>query len=188
MRIDRDAEACTRCHIDGDPATLEIDNHFILHNEQYGDLSQSKHNALDCVECHNPHSGVNAPRQAEQPTTKVQCQDCHWAEAANQKVEQHRTGNIACIECHMPRLIQVAQGDFMAYSGDMRTHVVAIDPTRLGQFAGEFAPEPEIFSPISLDTACRSCHTQGRGFVKTDEQMLAAASGYHDRPEPTTTP
>lgn len=179
MRIDRDAEACTRCHVDGDPNALPVANGFIQHHEQYGDLSQSKHNALDCVTCHDPHTGVNAPRQAGEPTTQVQCQDCHWEQAANQKNESHVAGNIQCVECHMPRLIQSAWGEPTFYSGDMRSHVVAIDAARLGQFT----TDGEIISPISLDYACRHCHTQGRGFSKTDEELLAGASGYHDRTE-----
>jgi hypothetical protein len=73
----------------------------------------------------------------------------------------------------MPRLIQVGSANPQAFTGDMRTHVVAIDSLRANQFNedGTLAT-----GQISLDYACRHCH----GVSKPDAELITAATGYHD--------
>ncbi|MCC6955328.1 MAG: hypothetical protein IT316_00955 [Anaerolineales bacterium] len=179
MKIDRDAGACEKCHSRGSGDGLVVSNGFIQHGGSYGDLFQGKHVVLDCVICHDPHSGVVQNRSKGQATTRVTCDQCHQAQRGQHKVAPHASLNLACIECHMPRLIQVAWGDPERFKADFRTHAVTIDPTQISQFAetdGALLPE------IGLDYACRHCHGGGFASVKTDEELLAAAAGYHSTP------
>jgi hypothetical protein len=182
MRIERDAEACTGCHMRGADVSLDVRDGFIQHHDQYGDLFQSKHMILDCVTCHDPHTGVVQLRKDGLPTTSVQCQDCHYEEAKTQNNERHAVMRMACTECHMPRLIQSATGDAAKFTGDIRTHVVAIDATQIGQMSED---GQTMLTHIGLDFACRHCHGAGIGAPKTDEELLAAAAGYHT---PVSTP
>jgi hypothetical protein len=159
-------------------------NGLISHDAGYVDLFQGKHAALDCVVCHDPHSGVVQLRQTEQETTQIACQNCHFSEAQNYKLEPHPR---QCVVCHMPHLIQNAEGDPERYTGDLRTHMVSIDPTQIGQFAEDGVT---LLPQLSLETTCRHCHVPaGDGFAapKTDEELLEAAVNYH-LPPPTSAP
>jgi hypothetical protein len=81
----------------------------------------------------------------------------------------------------MPKLTKSALGDAERFSGDIRTHMMAIDPDQIGQFSEDGS---EALSQLSLDFACRSCHSDGGdGTVKTDEELIQAATGYHT-PQP----
>jgi formate-dependent nitrite reductase cytochrome c552 subunit len=170
MVVDRDSELCGECHLRGDPTQVDAKGGFIKHHEQYEEQLQSKHVALDCVTCHDPHAGVVQLRQAGEPTTRLQCENCHFEEARNQS-EVHKAVGVQCIDCHMPRIVKSAWGDPEKYTGDIRSHLMAIDPEQEGQFTedGKLA-----LSQISLDFACRHCHREGgKATPKTD---------YHARP------
>lgn len=72
------------------------------------------------------------------------------------------------------------------FSGDLRTHRVAIDPEQIKQVSEDGTT---ILPQIGLDSACRHCHNpEGLGKVLTDEELMAAAAGYHDPNKPTPTP
>jgi hypothetical protein len=189
MRIERDSEACTQCHIqDGD---YQVSDGFISHHEQYGDLPQGKHALLDCVDCHNPHSGVKFPNQANQPATQAECANCHGDQARNQKVARHVELNVPCQECHMPHLIQSAWANPDLSSGDMRTHRLVIDPTRIEQFypaTDAEGNEVQLSSDqISLNFACRHCHIPGTSVARDDQTLVDAAFDYHQKPEAAPT-
>jgi predicted CXXCH cytochrome family protein len=181
MLVERDSALCRQCHTYVPTAALVIKNGFIQHSDQYGDLSQSKHQILDCLTCHDPHSGVVQLRLAGQQTTRLLCQDCHYIEAQFQNIPNHVAANIGCTDCHMPHLIQSGSANAQSFTGDMRTHVVAIDPRRISQFNedGSLAS-----GQISLDFACRHCH----GSTKSDAELMAAAYRYHAIPTPQQTP
>ena len=188
MQITRDAEACEQCHRRNEGLPVEGNAGLIDHHEQYQDLDQGKHNVLECVDCHDPHSGVEQQRQAGLPTTRTQCVSCHFQQAKYQNNEIHVAMGVACIECHMPYMIKTAWGDGEQFRGDFRTHRVAIDSSQIEQFetiTSEDGSEAQIALPqIGLNFACRQCHGSGRGSPKTDEELVAAATGYHDRPTP----
>jgi len=79
----------------------------------------------------------------------------------------------------MPRVTRSALGDANSFTGDLRTHVMAIDPFQIGQFSADGS----ISLPqISLDFACRHCHVNGTGTEKPDEVLIQAADGYHIPP------
>ena len=177
MKIDRDAKACADCHSNGTVGMVEASDGFINNHQQYDELFQSKHAVLDCVQCHDPHVGVEQLRQAGEQTVLTTCENCHFQEDKVQNNDIHARINVKCVDCHMPRITQNAVGNPAAFSADMRTHLMAIDPDQLGQFNedGTIA-----LSQVSLDFACRSCHNaNGDATVKTDEELIAGAKGYH---------
>ncbi len=179
MEIDRDAELCGQCHLRGAPEAVNASGGFIKHHEQYEELFQSKHITLDCVVCHDPHVGVIQLRQAEEQTTRTQCENCHFEEAKYQNSDVHPSVT-ECIDCHMPRVTKSAVGDAEKFTGDIRTHTMGIAPDQIGQFTEDGS---EALSEIGLDFACRSCHSDaGIATAKSDDQLVEVALGYHDRP------
>lgn len=186
MRLDRDSEACGACHVRGGSEEVNASDGFIQHHEQYEELFQGKHITLDCVVCHDPHEGVIQLRQAGEQTTRTACENCHFAQTQPTKNEKH--GRVECIDCHMPKVSKSALGDPETFTGDLRTHLMAIDPQQVGQFNEDGTV---ALSQLSLDFACRSCHSpNGTAVDKTDEELIEMATDYHTppvvaTPEPT---
>lgn len=180
MKVDRDSESCGSCHRRGDTTIVDASGGFIKHHEQYEELFQGKHVTIDCVVCHDPHAGVVQLRQEGVQTTRTTCENCHHDMARNRENEIHSRGD--CIDCHMPKVTKSALGDPEIYTGDVRTHLMAINPTLASQFSedGTFSA-----SELALDFACRSCHnstTDSFASNKTDEELIEAATGYHNPP------
>jgi predicted CXXCH cytochrome family protein len=175
MLVQTDSSLCRECHEYVPTAALDVKNGFIQHSDQFGDLSQSKHQVLTCLACHDPHSGVVQSQVAGQQTTKLLCQDCHWQEAEFQNNPNHVTNNVGCTDCHMPHLIQSGSANIQSFTGDMASHVMAIDPRKVSQFNedGSLAT-----GQVSLDYACRHCH----GTLLSDTELQSAASNYHAIP------
>ena len=178
--VDRDAAQCGKCHYRGAPEAVDASGGFIKHHEQYEELFQSKHLALDCVDCHDPHAGVIALRKAGEQTTRTQCENCHFNEAKYQASATMKEA-VACIDCHMPRVTKSAVGNAAKFTGDIRTHLMAIDPTQASQFSedGKFT-----LSQLSLDFACKSCHVEdGIALTYNDALLKKYAYNYHARPD-----
>ncbi len=174
MRLDRDSAACGECHFRGIPEELDAADGLIQHNEQYEELFQGKHATLDCVQCHDPHVGVIQLRETDaERTTRIECQDCHYQEAENLKLSLHVRD---CVTCHMPRITMNAVGDPGLYTGDMRTHLMAINPNQIEQFDAEGT---ESLSEVGLNFACRQCHNGELASVKSDRELILTATGYH---------
>ena len=96
-----------------------------------------------------------------------------------QKSEIHQAA-AECIDCHMPRVTKSAVGNVEMFTGDIRTHMMAIDPDQIAQFTEDGL---QALSQLGLDFACRHCHIDGGiATPKTDEALTAMALGYHDRP------
>jgi hypothetical protein len=178
--IDRSAEQCGECHIRGAVEEVNASGGFIRHHEQYEELFQSKHLVIDCVDCHDPHQGVVQLRQANVQTVRTTCENCHFQKAKYQDPETpHAALNVQCIDCHMPRITKSAVGNPETFTGDLRTHIMAIDPFQIGQFTEDGSAS---LSQISLDFACRHCHSsEGMATEKTDEELIESAVGYHAR-------
>lgn len=183
MKVDRDAESCGSCHRRGDTEIVDASNGFIQHHEQYEELFQGKHITVDCVVCHDPHTGVIQLRQDDVQTTRTTCENCHFDIANNLPNELHNS-SVECIDCHMPKVTKSALGNSERFRGDIRTHLMAINPTLTSQFNedGTIAA-----SELALDFACRSCHNDTGldiGPEKTDDELVEAAVGYHTPPTP----
>jgi len=70
-------------------------------------------------------------------------------------------------------------GDPAKFTGDVRTHMTVINPAVISQFNDEGT---ESMPYLTLQFACMGCHNEeGRGGVLPDEQLIEAATGYHDR-------
>ncbi len=181
MEVDRSSESCGACHARGTVEEVDASGGFIKHHEQYEELYQSKHLVLDCVDCHDPHTGVIQLRKTDQQTTRTTCESCHFMEEKFQAVTDHAkpATSVDCIDCHMPRITKSALGNAAVFSGDIRTHVMAIDPYQIGQFSEDGSV---AYSQISLDFACKSCHIPGTEGELADSILMDAAVGYHDRP------
>lgn len=180
LDIDRDAEACGDCHVRGGAEEVNAGGGFIEHHEQYEELFQSKHITIDCVVCHDPHTGVVQLRQADAQTTRTTCENCHFAQANNKPNETHTRFAIDCIDCHMPRVTKSALGIPEQFTGDIRTHLMAIQPDQIGQFSEDGTT---ALSQLGLDFACRHCHNaDGFAGEQEDEVLIEAATGYHEPP------
>jgi hypothetical protein len=192
-RVDRSSELCGECHRSGNLEMVDAQGGFIDHHELYADLSHGKHQVLECVDCHNPHSGVKQLEESDQPTTRNACENCHSAQARYQKNERHLAIGLDCIECHMPRMIKTAWGDETIFTGDFRTHRMAIDSSQIEQFSTVIAEDGTdtqvVKAEIGLNFACRHCHTQNTIMALDDQTLINAAYDYHQKPvEPPVVP
>ena len=188
MKIERDPEMCGECHHRGEVNQIEASEGFVHNNAQYNELFQSKHLTLGCTTCHNPHEGVVQLSEAGVATTRTVCENCHWQQATFQNNDMHKNMGFDCVECHMPRMAVAAWSDPAKFSGDIRSHLMAIDPYQIEQFetitdTNGIATQYSL-SEIGLNFACRHCHGAGLGTPKTDEELINAAAGYHNRPAP----
>lgn len=183
MVVERDSELCGECHARGMTEEINTSSGFIQHHEQYEELFQAKHAIIRCVQCHDPHAGVVQLRQAGESTVRTSCEDCHFEQAKYQDSEAHPALLVTCIDCHMPRIIKSAWGDAKKFTGDIRTHMMAIDPDQVGQFTEDGS---RALPQVSLDFACRNCHVEGgKALPKSDEALIEKATGYHERPQST---
>lgn len=187
MKIERDGELCGECHRRDQIEVVEAGDGFIEHHEQYEELYQSKHIVLDCVICHNPHQGVEQLRQADLQTTRTTCEACHFKYArppAGSVAAKHFIMGTSCIDCHMPRIIKSAWGDAARFQGDIRTHLVAIDPYQTTQFITlKQADGSEITvsaSQLGLDFVCKRCHLPDGPLAKDDALLIETADGFHE--------
>ena len=176
VKVDRDGAACGSCHRRGSVESVDASGGFIKHHEQYEELFQGKHVTIDCVICHDPHAGVIQLRNEDLPTTRTQCENCHKDQTRVQNNEKHGIVNVECIDCHMPKVTKSALVIRKDIKGDIRTHLMDIDPFQVGQFNEDGSV---ALSSLSLDFACRGCHNEVDGSVRTDEELITAAYQYH---------
>lgn len=181
LDIERDSALCGECHIRDSSEAVNASGGFIKHHEQYEELFQSKHITINCVVCHDPHSGVVALRKAAEEdetvaVTRTACENCHLDQASYQNSEIH-PAMVECVDCHMPRVTKSAVGNADMFTGDIRTHLMLINPNQIGQFTEDGS---QALSELGLNFACRSCHVDGGSATpKTDEELIEKATGYH---------
>lgn len=179
LERDRSPALCGECHDRGAQEKVDAAKGFIEHHEQYEELFQSKHITIDCVVCHDPHTGVEQLRQAGKQTTRTQCENCHFKEATYRKSMQ----SVACVDCHMPTIGKSAWGNADTFRGDVRTHLMAIDVNTFDQFYTVQEGDVEksySLSQVGLNFACKSCHNGG--FALDDAKLQEEAKGFHTAP------
>lgn len=179
MPIDRSAQFCGECHQANDSGQITVKGQFINHAQQYAELSKGKHLVLDCTACHDSHSGVVQLEQADLPTSKLECANCHYKAKNYQKVALHK--NFDCTQCHMAPMVQNGWGDAEKFTADMPTHLFAINPLQTGQFSEDGTT---TLAQISVDYACKHCHGGGLGMPKEDALLISTATGYHEPQAP----
>ena len=80
----------------------------------------------------------------------------------------------------MPRVTSSATRNADTFTGDIRTHLMAIDPEQIEQFSEDGSV---ALSQLGLNFVCRSCHVEGGSATpKTDEELIEKAVGYHEQP------
>ncbi len=182
MSIDRSSDMCLACHSNADIELVEdVDTTGFKHPTSEM-IYRGKHSVLECVDCHDPHSGVVQPRKEDQPVTVTSCAECHYKEADYQKNEMHVKMNMACSDCHLPRIVKAAWGDPANFIGDIHSHQTAIDPSRFDQYITTGDTSTYVVAPVGLNFACRQCHNGIRALAKSDEELQAMATGYHSQP------
>ena len=179
MRMDRDSESCGACHIRGSASSIPASGGFTKHHEQWNEISASKHRALDCVDCHDPHGSAIYVDATWNPDKGIisSCENCHFQEAATANTAA--MGSLECIDCHMPKSTKSAIGDIATFTGDVAGHLFAINTDATAE---QFYDNGSKTSPyLTLDYACRNCHSAaGIAFEKTDAELEATAVGYHN--------
>lgn len=175
LTIERDPQLCADCHGLGEQAqVITATNGFISHHDTNIVPFQGVKHIFDCVDCHNPHTTTV---HAKGFGAKVTCDGCHFQEAQNQKITDRK--HAQCVDCHMPKMIQQAVADPERFTGDMRVHLMGINPSAVPQFnqKGEL-----VGDYLALDFTCKGCHYEGgRAPVLEDERLQEVATGYHDR-------
>ncbi len=169
MTVDTRAETCGGCHNRGGVNNEVIaKGGFIRHHEQYNEMAAGPHTRLECVTCHDPHTGVRYNDLEGAQAIVAQCEACHSkARAALASAPlSAKKADFACESCHMPFAGKsaLASGQFV---GDVRTHLVQINAdVGAAQFDGGLA------NPyVTLDFACLGCH---------DDKDRAWAASYVD--------
>lgn len=146
--------ACSRCHSGGRQRYangISTWNSTELSDAARGscyDPVKAQHKgmeALTCVHCHDPHTGIGKkwPRTAQQDTAS--CTDCHkqFNEPAALQAHTHHlpaSEGSECMNCHMPRINEGLQ--------DMvRTHTI-------------FSPTESNMLKANQPNACNICHVE----------------------------
>ena len=185
MVLDRASQLCGECHSRGTPPQMAAADGFELHNQQFNDLYNSKHFALSCVTCHDPHASSRFADETVNPNQGInqRCENCHWAQLT-QKNERHFS--LDCTDCHMPPLVKSAHGDPALFTADIHAHQFSINPD---PEAPQFNEEGTAVMPyLTLSYTCQRCHN-GEAYSERDlDELAEAASGYHDPATPTPEP
>lgn len=189
MVVDRSSQLCGDCHLRDDPATIDAADGFVKHHEQYEELFSSKHFAISCVTCHDPHASTLFADEELNPNNglRQRCDACHW-----QQIYQNNRKHLGvqCTDCHMPPMGQSAVADLDSYTGDINAHLFSINPDPA---APQFNEDGSVTMPyITLSYACMHCHNGKLATEKDIDTLSAMAQGYHTpqtpTPEPTATP
>lgn len=185
MVVDRSSQMCGNCHSRDEAAVIDAVGEFENHNQQYDDLFNSKHFAISCVTCHNPHASTLYADEAVNPNQGIiqQCESCHW-QNTQRKVRIHSGQD--CIDCHMPKMAVSAQGNIDLMRGDIRSHQFAINPDSTAPQFNEDGSQ--VLPYLTLDYVCGQCHNGQDADIKEPSVMESAAQGYHDLPTPTPEP
>ncbi|HNB50869.1 MAG TPA: multiheme c-type cytochrome [Anaerolineales bacterium] len=184
MVLDRTNQACGECHSRESVTHVEAANGFAQQYQQFDQLYNSEHFAVQCIACHDPHASTVHADPNLNPTAGIRqtCDTCHW-ENVYQNNEEHV--RLECTDCHMAKAGQSALANLEVFTGDLSSHLFSINPD---PNAPQFNEDGTLSMPyLTLNYACNNCH--GVFATAKDMQELAdMAEGYHTRPEPTATP
>jgi predicted CXXCH cytochrome family protein len=178
--VNTDSSLCLGCHAQDMPALADESGTFVSFHDDYPDIFVSKHEALDCVDCHNPHATTHYRNEGRVHVSgiAVECESCHWQEAT---FYPQRHFAPYCVDCHMPRTVVSAYGDPDSLTGDVPSHTFAINPFEEQQFVEtDDGLVSQNFTTVPY--VCSSCHHEGGlGEPIEPADLYALAQGYHDR-------
>ncbi len=172
VSVDTRAEQCGSCHNRGGVNNVVIaKGGFIRHHEQYNELQQSTHRNLDCVTCHDPHTGIVYNDLEGAQALNAECDDCHTTALASLQtapLAAFQKDTLACMDCHMPKAAKSAVS-LAPFVGDISSHIFAINSDSLAE---QFSTDGSTANPyITTEFACLSCHpneTKGWAAVYAD--------------------
>jgi len=183
MVLDRSNQSCGECHTRASMTHIETANGFAQQNQQFDELYNSKHFAVQCIACHDPHASSVYADPNINPTAGIRqtCDTCHW-QNIYQNNDKHF--NLECVDCHMPAAGQSALANLEIFKGDINSHLFSINPD---PEAPQFNEDGTLSMPyLTLNYACNNCH--GVFATAKDTQELAdMANGYHNPPQLTPT-
>ncbi len=174
IMLNRNASECGKCHSRNDDQTVAAADNFILHYQQYAEMTAAGHKDLSCVDCHDPHATV----KHNQPGGIIkQCTDCH-AEITN---PTHLSAE--CTDCHLPMASKSAV-NLNKYVGDVKTHIFKINTAADGEMFNQDGTLANAENGVTLAYACYSCHRDasgigGKGSIKTLEELSKKAIDFH---------
>jgi hypothetical protein len=186
MVLERSSQLCGECHVRGNPAQIDASNGFERHHEQYEDLYNSKHFAISCVTCHDPHASALFEDPEVNPTKGISqvCETCHWQQEEFQNNRLHL--GVDCVDCHMPPMAKSAQGNLAIFTGDVRSHQFSINPD---PDAPQFNDDgTQVMPYLTLQYACGHCHNGAVYSEQPPRRLARMAEVYHDPPTPTPMP
>lgn len=186
LTVDRSAQLCGHCHVRDEKATITAREGFAEHNQQFSDLYNSKHFALDCITCHDAHTSARYGDAERSPNKGISqaCETCHWPQERVQNVSRH--GRVTCIQCHMPLMARSAVGRLDTFTADIHAHQFSINPD---PDAPQFNEDgTQVMPYLTLTYVCGQCHNGDFADVKEPAVLAAAARGYHTWVPPTATP
>jgi hypothetical protein len=192
------AAICGNCHKRGDGSTIEAEDGFIKHQQQYNEFLASPHGSMHCAACHDPH------KRAEY-SIETTCETCHPAQASAYMNTSMYAAGVECIDCHMAMATLSAQS-LGQFRGDMRTHLFWINTSAAYQMItdGQSGSSTESGSAhkgstaeavvalddgkgaLSVEFACLGCHgskdaswaeAYATDFHSTEFKITAGLSG-----------
>jgi Cytochrome c554 and c-prime/Doubled CXXCH motif (Paired_CXXCH_1) len=180
MTVTNDQELCGSCHVRGDISKIPASGDFIKHHEQFNEIRTSKHSALDCSSCHDPHKSVLfAPTDKKTGTPgygiRMSCENCH-EEETNHFNEWSQSGNHACIDCHMPYAAKSAVAQDVR-KGDIRSHLFGINTDPDAEQFYEDDDGNKFASPYL--TYGYTCLTGGCHVDQNEDWALAVTPSIH---------
>ncbi len=180
LEIDRSSEQCGKCHIRGDVNQIPASGGFIKHHEQWNEMFTTKHQALDCVDCHDPHIGLHPNNPDRDMAIKIKCESCHLDEAesfAVSDIEQHRpgaNGAPTCISCHMAKAAKSAKAAG-PYEGDVHSHLFRINTDADAEMFSEDGSTANGY--LTLEFTCLQCHsTEDKAWAADNAERVHAGS------------
>jgi hypothetical protein len=152
---------CRQCHVSGLHAKWPDGSALYNSLESLEQDSGGCMSELKCTHCHNPHVGgpdAGAPDRKEHLDACLACHEDLQSQKAAAAHSNHDPGQVSCLDCHMPRVVQGVD----VYS---RSHRIS-SPT-----------DPKILL-TGMPNACNLCHL--------DESLAwtrdALASGWASKP------
>ncbi len=174
MVVDRNSELCGECHTMVNPDITDASEGFYVHRGQYPEMYVSTKRVMECVDCHNPHLSTVYGDSTED---RALCAECHFEQERYKKITDRR--HASCVGCHVPTATVFAMSNPDLHSGDMHTHLFGIDPQAQTKFEENGTTEMPY---LTVDFSCKGCHNaDSRGGELSDEELMDAATGYHDR-------